>query len=135
MDLQTSSYSNFRGTPLDTRTDAPDYTLMMKKCKVLYDDDKWYDGTITGCEIWQCMEIRNLRWIIHLCNPRWSWSKVSIITLTTLISLLDFVQLPKIYCTMYTQSTSSIPSELFQLLEVSDGWKVKYYMHNCLKKE
>ena len=30
---------------------------MMETCKVLYDDGKWYEGTITGCEmiegIWQ----------------------------------------------------------------------------------
>ena len=30
---------------------APDHTLMMKTCKVLYDDGKWYEGTITGCEL------------------------------------------------------------------------------------
>ena len=23
---------------------------MMKTCKVLYDDDEWYEGTISGCE-------------------------------------------------------------------------------------
>ena len=34
--------------PVDTSTDTPDYTRMMKTCKVLYDDDKWYKGTITA---------------------------------------------------------------------------------------
>ena len=41
---------NVSSIPVDTSTDSPDYTLMMKTCKVLYDDDKWYEGTITGCE-------------------------------------------------------------------------------------
>ena len=31
-------------------TNVPDFSLMMKTCEVLYDDDKWYKGTITGCE-------------------------------------------------------------------------------------
>ena len=30
---------------IDQSTDAPDYTLMMKTCKVLYDDDEWYGST------------------------------------------------------------------------------------------
>ena len=35
---------------MDMSTDAPDYSLLMKTCKVLYDDDQWYEGIITGCE-------------------------------------------------------------------------------------
>ena len=30
-------------------TKVPDFSLMMKTCEVLYDDDKWYKGTITSC--------------------------------------------------------------------------------------
>ena len=35
----------------DTNTNTPDHTLLMKPCKVLYDDGQWYEGTITGCEL------------------------------------------------------------------------------------
>ena len=41
---------NVSSIPVDTSTDSPDYTLVVKTCKVLYDDDKWNEGTITGCE-------------------------------------------------------------------------------------
>ena len=34
----------------DTNTDIPDHALLMKPCKVLYDDGQRCDGTITGCE-------------------------------------------------------------------------------------
>ena len=31
-------------------TNIPDSSLMMKTCEVLYDDNKWYKGTIMGLE-------------------------------------------------------------------------------------
>ena len=42
--------SKVSSMPPETSTNTPDYTVMMKTCHVLYDDDKWYEGTITGCE-------------------------------------------------------------------------------------
>ena len=33
-----------------TSDSQPDLSLIFQKCHVLYDGDKWYDGTITGAE-------------------------------------------------------------------------------------
>ena len=35
---------------MDEISHAPDFSLMMKTCEVLYDDNKWYKGKIMGIE-------------------------------------------------------------------------------------
>ena len=30
--------------------DSPDYSLMLTKCRVLYSDNTWYEGTVTGVQ-------------------------------------------------------------------------------------
>ena len=34
----------------NTSRSLPDLALMFQKCQVLYEDDVWYDGTVTGIE-------------------------------------------------------------------------------------
>ena len=34
----------------NTSQSQPDLALMFQKCQVLYEDDVWYGGTVTGIE-------------------------------------------------------------------------------------